>query len=87
MSSRDCDACIPDGGCSLAMGEYKNSINFFSASGNGTLMVQELSTTRVLNRNREFFRFIRSKHWKNLKMCRELFVTLLSVVKSLKTLC
>ena len=62
------------GGCSLTMGEDKNS-SFFSVSVNGTLMVQELSTTCVINHNREFFRIIRSKQWKNLKMCHELFVT------------
>ena len=44
--------------CSVSMWKRqtqdKSSMNFFSASGNGTLIVQELSTTRILNR-REFF--------------------------------
>ena len=60
----------------------KSSIIFFSASGNGTLMVQKLSTTRILNCNREFFQFIAiPKQRKNLKMCCKLFVALLSIVK------
>ena len=44
-------------------GKDKYSVNFFGASGNGTLMVKEVSTTRVLNRNREFSIY----PWKNIE--------------------
>ena len=68
-------------------GEDKNSRNFFSgASQNGNSMVKKLPTTRVLNHNSFFFYLSVSNNGKNFKMCRELFVVWLSVVKSLKTL-